>query len=79
MNRYLLRDRTLRSVGYDLAHLVLEVELQDGSVGEYHRVPPHVLNELLQAPAPATYLRERIRGTYPTQRLQGPATSGDTT
>lgn len=69
MDRRPVQSSNLRSVGYDLASQVLEVEFHDGSVYQYHGVPSPVHAGLMAAPSKGAYLHEHIRDRYSYQRV----------
>jgi hypothetical protein len=54
----------LRSVGYDEAARVLEVEFQNGRVYRYLDVPREVYEELMSADSLGRYFNEYIRESY---------------
>ena len=54
----------IRSIGYDLASSVLEVELVGGRVYEYYDVPLSVYSELMNADSKGNYFNEYIKDLY---------------
>ncbi len=54
----------IRSVGYDLASSVLEVEFVAGPVYEYYDLPLSVYSELMAAGSKGTYFNEFIKDMY---------------
>ncbi len=54
----------LKSVGYDRANRVLEIEFQNGRVYRYRGVPPEEYEELLKAPSLGRYFIATIRDEY---------------
>jgi hypothetical protein len=54
----------IRSVGYNLASSVLEIEFVAGRVYEYHDVPLSVYSELMAAESIGNYFNESIRDMY---------------
>ena len=60
----------IRSVGYDQAHALLEIEFVSGRIYRFHLVPRRIWNELMRAPAKGHYFDRAIRGKYPTGRLR---------
>ena len=59
-------DSTLiRSVGYDIASSVLEVEFDAGTVYEYYDVPLSVYSALMEAESKGSYFNDHIKDMYP--------------
>ncbi|MBA1275757.1 KTSC domain-containing protein [Stutzerimonas azotifigens] len=58
MARARVESESLRSVGYDPARRVLEVEFQGDGVYRYEDVPPEVVLELLEAESMGTYFNQ---------------------
>ena len=54
----------IRSVGYDLASSVLEVEFVGGHVYEYYDVPLSVYSALMESDSKGSYFNDRIRDMY---------------
>ncbi|MCG6494481.1 KTSC domain-containing protein [Kitasatospora sp. A2-31] len=69
MDRMPVDSSALRSVGYDAARRVLEVEFVGGGVYAYDSVPRRVHGELMAAESHGRYFVRRIRGRYPYRRL----------
>ena len=78
MNRISVKSSNLKSVGYDEAEKILEVEfLSDKSVFQYSRVPRTTYEELINASSKGRYFRSYIRDNqlfgcrqvFPIQRL----------
>jgi hypothetical protein len=60
----------IRSVGYDLASSVLEVEfVEGGRVYEYYDVPLSVYSELMAAESKGSYFNDHIRDMYSYSQL----------
>jgi lysyl-tRNA synthetase, class II len=64
MTRKLITSTGLKSVGYDAAAHVLEVELQSGPVSRYFDVPPSVYQALMSAPSKSQYFDDNVQGKY---------------
>ena len=60
----------IRSIGYDGANQVLEIEFHSGGVYQYYSVPASVYNALMQAPSHGQYFHRHIRGVYRYQEVQ---------
>ncbi|MFC9325164.1 KTSC domain-containing protein [Kitasatospora sp. NPDC057015] len=60
----------LRSVGYDAANRVLEIEFVSGAVYSYAGVPDRVHEELMEAPSHGRCFGRVIRGRYPYRRIR---------
>jgi hypothetical protein len=61
----------IRSVGYDLASSVLEVEFVEGRVYEYYDVPLSVYSELMNAGSKGEYFNEHVKDMYPYGEVAG--------
>ncbi len=66
MDRQPLESRLIRSVGYDLAASVLEVELtsEPARVYRYFDVPYSIFDELMSAESKGAYYNEHVRDMY---------------
>ena len=65
MDRQPVESRLIRSVGYDPAASVLEVELAgDGRVYRYFDLPFSVYEELMSADSKGAYFNEHVRDMY---------------
>ena len=54
----------LRSVGYDEAAQILEIEFLSGGVYRYYGVAREVYQELLDAPSKGSYFLKHIKDEY---------------
>lgn len=70
MRRKPLESSSLRSVGYDEATAVLEVEFDGGAVYRYFAVPKKVHDALMAAPSKGAFLNERVKPVYPVKRVR---------
>jgi len=70
MERKKVNSSNIRAVGYDPGSQILEVELSDGSIWEYSRVPSEVHRRLLAAPAIVSYYRDNVEDEYSRRRLK---------
>lgn len=64
MRRTVVDSTTMRSVGYDPAQEILEIEFTSGAVYQYLEVPRAVFDELMQAKSKGRYFNEEIRDDY---------------
>jgi YD repeat-containing protein len=70
MERKKVSSSQIRSVGYDASGQSLEVEMSDGTIWQYSRVPPEVYRRLLAAPTIASYYRDNIEDEYSRKRMR---------
>jgi len=70
MERKKVSSSQIRSVGYDSGSQVLEVEMSDGTLWQYSRVPSEVHRRFLAAPTIASYYRDNIEEEYSRKRLR---------
>ena len=68
MQRKRVNSSRLRSVGYDEANQVLEVEMSNGQVYQYSRVSPEVYRRFMAAPNPTSFFEDRIAEEYTARR-----------
>jgi hypothetical protein len=69
MQRKRVNSSRLRSVGYDEASQVLEVEMSDGSVYQYSKVSPEVYRRFMAAPNATSFFDDRIAEEYTARRV----------
>ena len=70
MERKKVNSSQIRSVGYDASAQTLEVELSDGSIWQYSKVPSEVQRRLLAAPSIVSYYRDNIEEEYSRRRVK---------
>lgn len=64
MQRQPVKSSQIRSVGYDPAEQVLEIEFHSGGVYRYFAVPAAVHTALLRARSRGKYFEAQIKGAY---------------
>lgn len=64
MHRQPVTSSNLRSVGYDEATSVLEIEFHSGGVYRYRNVPAHLHKSLMQAPSKGQFHHDFIKGRF---------------
>jgi hypothetical protein len=64
IRRHHVKSSAVRSVGYDPADWVLQVEFAGGAVYNYFRVPPEELARLANAESIGTYVNRSIKPYY---------------
>ena len=62
----------MRSVGYDSAQQILEVEFTSGAVYQYLEVPSAIFDELMHAESKGRYFNQEIRDDYTALREPTP-------
>jgi hypothetical protein len=70
MERKKVNSSRIRSVGYDLGSQTLEVELTDGSIWQYSKVPTEVHRRLMAAPSMVSFYRDSIEDDYSRRRIK---------
>jgi hypothetical protein len=70
MERKKVSSTHIRSVGYDASAQILEVELADGAIWQYNKVPSEVHRRLLAAPSLVSYYRDSIEEDYSRKRVK---------
>lgn len=70
MKRTSVSSSNLRSVGYDPAKNILEIEFHGGRVYQYTGVPRSIYNGLMGASSHGKYFHRRIKGRYPYTQIR---------
>ncbi|MBI1397092.1 MAG: KTSC domain-containing protein [Betaproteobacteria bacterium] len=70
MERRKLNSSQIRSVGYDAAAQILEIEFPNGSIVQYSRVSSEVHRRLLASPSPGSYFRDQIDESYSSRKVR---------
>ena len=70
MERKKVNSSQIRSVGYDLAAQLLEVELTDGTIWQYSKVPSEVHRRFMAAPTMISFYRDSIEDDYSRRRIK---------
>lgn len=65
MYRRPVESQSIRSVGYDLASSVLEVEFVDGPVYECYDVPLSIYSALMEAESKGSFFNDHVKDMYP--------------
>lgn len=68
MNRQGVKSSNIKSIGYDAAKHLLEVEFTNGTVYQYKDVPQDKYNDLVSADSIGRYFMQNIRGKFPTEK-----------
>jgi len=61
---------TLRSVGYDAAKQLLEIEFSSGSIVQYTGVSPEVHRRFMSSPSPGSFYQDQIDEHFPSKRVR---------
>lgn len=72
MDRTPVISSNVKSVGYDPAAQLLEVEFMNGGVYQYKGVPPEAHQELMEAGSIGSHLASNIKGLFETVQVAGP-------
>ena len=70
MERKKINSSQVRSIGYEASAQTLEVELTDGSIWQYMRVPSEVHRRFVAAPSVVSYYRDNIEEEYIRRRVK---------
>ena len=70
MERKKVSSSQIRSIGYDANAQTLEVELTDGAIWQYSRVPSESHRRLMAAPSIVSYYRDNIEEEYSRRRVK---------
>jgi hypothetical protein len=69
MRRLPVKSSVVRSVGYDRAERILEIEFHNDRVYRYFVVPHGVYQDLLAAPSLGRYFNDNVRDRYPVREI----------
>ena len=69
MRRRAVESSVIRSVGYEQATAILEIEFQTDRKYRYFAVPRSIYQGLMAAPSAGTYFNQHIRDRYPDERI----------
>jgi hypothetical protein len=67
---------TMKSVGYEAASRILEIEFDSGAVYQYLGVPARIHEQLLEAESKGRYFNSEIRDVYPYVQVSRSGASG---
>jgi len=67
--RTVVDSSSLRSLGYDAASLVLEVEFRNGSVYRYANVPTELWARFRHAESMGKFFQDHVRDQFETTRI----------
>lgn len=70
MDRKRVNASTIRSVGYDEAKQVLEIEFTSGSIVQYTGVSPEVHRRFVNSPSPGSFFQDQIDENFPSKRIR---------
>jgi len=70
MERKKVSSSNLRSVGYDASAQILEIELADGRIWQYSKVPGEVHRRFMAAQSMVSYYRDNIEEDYSRRRIK---------
>ena len=70
MERKKVNSSQIRSVGYDPAAQMLEIELTDGTIWQYSKVPSEVYRRFMAAPTMISFYRDSIEDDYSRRRIK---------
>lgn len=70
MERKRVNASTIRSVGYDAAKQILEIEFSSGSIVQYRGVSPEVHRRFVSSPSPGSFFQDQIDENFPATKLR---------
>ena len=70
MERKRVNASNIRSVGYDAAQQVLEIEFSSGSIVQYSGVSPDVHRRFMGAPSPGSFYQDQIEENFSSRRIR---------
>ncbi len=69
MQRNPVSSTNIRSIGYDSATAMLEVEFTSGDIYQYFNIPEALYKQFLSAPSKGQFLNDYIRFSYRYQKV----------
>jgi hypothetical protein len=70
MDRTSISSSNIRSIGYDSASAVLEVEFHSGGVYRYFDVPEHLYRQFMAAASHGQFFEDYIKYHYRYQKIK---------
>ena len=70
MERKRVNASNIRSVGYDEAKQLLEVEFTSGSIVQYTGVSSEVHRRFVNSPSPGSYFQDNIEENFTAKRMR---------
>lgn len=70
MTRIRVTSSSIRSIGYDPQGMILEIELRNGGIYQYFRVPAKEHDSLLKAESIGRYYAKVIKPNYKFRRVK---------
>lgn len=64
MERQHVRSSNIRSIGYDVSTLTLEVEFDNGCIYQYSNVPTYVHERFMSASSKGRFLNDHIKDRF---------------
>jgi len=70
MERKRVSASNIRSVGYDAAQQMLEIEFSSGSIVQYSGVSPEVHRRFMSSPSPGSFYQDQIEENFPSRKVR---------
>lgn len=70
MERRRVSASNIRSVGYDAARQILEIEFSGGSIVQYSGVSPEVHRRFMSSPSPGSFFQDQIEENFSSKRIR---------
>ena len=70
MKRQAVNSSQIKSVGYDAASKVLEIEFHPGSVYQYEDVPQDLADSLVRADSVGHFFGQHVKGVFTHRKVQ---------
>jgi len=65
----LVKSSNIKSIGFDHASNILEIDFLSGGVYQYFKVPSQIYLSLMKAASKGSYFHNNIRGIYEYRRV----------
>jgi len=70
MERKRVNATSIRSIGYEAAKQLLEIEFSSGSIVQYSGVSPEVHRRFMNSPSPGSFYQDQIDENFPSKRVR---------
>lgn len=70
VRRHRVKSTAIRSAGYDEDEWVLQLEITNGSIYNYFRVPPREYLGLLEAESKGAYVNRQVKPYYECEEVE---------
>ena len=70
MNRTSVLSSNIKSIGFEIASNVLEIEFHSGGIYQYRNVPQNIYDSFLRSASKGSFFDQYIKDKYPTKKIR---------